>query len=159
MSRSKSTFILLSALFIISSCDSIVDGRKGDDFKANQNLWQEQNIEYYSFEFSKLCFCGGLFNPARIIVKADTIHSVLDPETGEPLRDSQTQELVLEKYPESFQTIAELFEVIESAREKADELNVEYNQQFGYPEFIEIDYIKEAIDDEVTYRVDNFEQE
>ena len=124
---------------------------------SNQNLWQKQNIENYSFEFSKLCYCGGLFNPSTIVVKADTIHAVLDPETGEPLRDPQTDELVLQKYPESFLTIDELFGVIENTREKADELDVEYNQQLGYPEFIAIDYMKEAIDDEVSYKVDNFE--
>lgn len=157
MNRTRTLFILLSVLFLISSCDSIVDGRKGDDFRANQNLWQKQNIENYSFEFSKLCYCGGLFNPSTIVVKADTIHAVLDPETGEPLRDPQTDELVLQKYPESFLTIDELFGVIENTREKADELDVEYNQQLGYPEFIAIDYMKEAIDDEVSYKVDNFE--
>lgn len=152
-------FFLLPALFFISSCDSIVDDRKENDFRVNQNLWQQQGIESYSFEFSKLCYCGGLFNPATIVVEADTVHAVLDPETGEPLRDPKTQELVLTKYPESFLTIAELFEIIESARKKADKLNVEYDRNLGYPVLIEIDYIKEAIDDEVTFKVDNFRTE
>lgn len=156
MNRTSTLFILLLVIFLISSCDSITDSKKGDDFRANQNLWQEQNVENYSFEFSKLCYCGGLFNPATIVVKADTIHAVLDPETGEPLCDPQTGELVLPNYPNSFKTIDELFDVIENAREKADELNVEYNQEFGYPQFITIDYMKEAIDDEVSYKVDNF---
>lgn len=151
-------FILLSFLFL-SSCDSIVDERKENDFSANQNLWQQQETGSYNFEFSKLCYCGRLFNPATIVVEADTVHAVLDPETGEPLRDPQTQELVLTKYPESFLTIAELFEVIENAREKADKLNVEYHRNLGYPVLIEIDYIKEAIDDEVTYKIDNFRTE
>ncbi len=146
---------LLSVLYF-SSCDSIVDGRKGDDFRENQNLWQEQAIENYSFEFTKLCYCGGLFNPATIVVKADTIHAVLDPKTGDPLRDPQTGELVLPNYPNSFQTIDELFDVIENARSKADELNVKYNEELGYPENIQIDYMKEAIDDEISYVVDNF---
>ena len=116
-------------------------------------------MESYSFEYSKLCFCGGLFNPAIIVVEADTIHAVLDPETREPLRDPQTQELVLQKYPESFLTIEELFEVIENALEKADELSVEYNQDSGHPESIEIDYVKDAVDDEVTYQIENFHKE
>lgn len=157
MNRIRTLFILLSALFLISSCNSIVDRGKGDDFRANQNLWKQQKIENYRFEFSKFCYCAGLFNPATIVVRADTVHAVLDPETGEPLRDPQTNELVFSKYPESFQTIDEFFKVIESAREKADKLNVEYNQKLGYPETIEIDYIKEAIDDEVTYKIDNLE--
>jgi hypothetical protein len=93
------------------------------------------------------------------VVKADTIQAVLDPETGEALRDPQTEELVFPKFSESFLTIDELFDIIDSARQKADKLIVEYNQKTGYPEYIEIDYIKEAIDDEVTYRVDSFESE
>lgn len=157
MIRAKTLFILLSAIFLIFSCDSITDSRKGDNFRENQNLWQQQGIEDYSFEFSKLCYCGGLFNPAKIVVKADTIHAVLDPETGKPLRDPQTGELVLLNYPNSFNTIDELFDVIENARKKADELDVEYDQEFGYPEYISIDYIKEAIDDEISYRVQNFQ--
>lgn len=150
--------VFLSTLSLLSACNSIVDGRKGDDFRANQNLWKEQGIENYTFEFTKLCYCGGLYNPSTIVVKADTIHSVLDPETGEPLRDPQTDELVFPNFSESFLSIDELFDVIENAQEKADKLNVEYNQQLGYPEYIEIDYIKEAIDDEVTYRIDNFQK-
>lgn len=158
MHRYGFIFILLSALFL-SSCDSLVDDRKENDFRANRNLWQHQGIESYMFEFTKLCYCGGLFNPATIVVKADTVHAVLDSETGEPLRDPQTQELVLTKYPESFLTIDKLFDVIENARKKADELNVEYHRNLGYPEYIEIDYIKEAIDDEVTYKINNLQTE
>ena len=150
-------FIILSAFFLYS-CDSIVDGRKGDDFVASRNLWQQEGQENYSFEFSKLCYCGGLFNPATIVVKADTISTVLDPETGEPLRDPQTNELVFPKYSDSFLTIDELFEVIEDARKNADKLSVEYDGNLGYPVLIEIDYIKEAIDDEVTYKVENFQR-
>lgn len=159
MSRTRILFIFLSALILISSCDSISDGRKGDNFRTNLNLWKEQNVENYSFEFTKFCYCGGLFTPSIIVVKADTIHAVLDPETGEPLRDPQTYELIFPMYSESFQTIDELFDIIENAQNNADELVVEYNQRSGYPEHIDIDYIKEAIDDEMTYRVDNFEPE
>ncbi|MDZ7720909.1 MAG: DUF6174 domain-containing protein [Balneolaceae bacterium] len=156
MFRYRYLIVLLSAL-IISSCDSILDGRKGDQYGENRNLWQEQKIDSYRFEYTKLCYCAGLFNPATIVVKADTIHAILEPETGEPLRDAQTDELVLAKYPESFRTISELFDIIKDAREKADKLKVEYNQQLGYPTLIDIDYIKEAVDDEVTYKIDNFE--
>lgn len=159
MNRTRILFIFLSTLFLIFSCDSISDGRKDDNFRTNLNLWKEQNVENYSFEFSKLCYCGGLFNPSIIVIKADTIHAVLDPETGETLRDPQTDELVFPMYFESFLTIDELFDIIDSARQKADKLNVEYNLRSGYPEHIDIDYIKEAIDDEVTYRVDSFEPE
>jgi hypothetical protein len=90
------------------------------------------------------------------VVKAGTIHAVLDSETGEPLRDPHTDEMVLLKYPESFLTIDELFKLIENARENADKLDVEYDRKLGYPTVVEIDYIKEAIDDEVTYRVHDF---
>lgn len=151
--------IVLLSVLLLSSCDSVIDGRKGDDFTEHRSLWEEQGIESYTFEFSKLCYCGGLFNPATIVVKADTIHAVLDPETGEPLRDPQTGELVLPNYPNSFQTIDELFDVIENARKKADKLDAEYNRELGYPMFIGIDYIKEAVDDEVTYKVDKFRKD
>lgn len=148
-------FILLCVLFL-SSCGSLLDDKKDNDFAKNKALWQKQGIENYSFTYSKYCFCPGLQKPATIVVKADTIHAVIDPETNEPIRDPQTQELMRVKFPNSFQTINELFEVIGNAREKADKLNVEYNQKVGYPKSVEIDYIEEAVDDEVSYVLDDF---
>lgn len=150
--------ILLSALSLFS-CNSIVDGRKGDNFGENQILWQKQNIENYSFEFRKLCYCGGLYNPSTVVVRADTIHAVLNTETEEPLRDPQTQELVFPTYSESFLTIDELFEVIKNAQGKADKLHAEYDRSLGYPTLVDIDYNKDMFDDEVTYQIDNFHEE
>jgi len=53
-------------------------------------------------------------------------------------------------------TVEELFGVIESAQAgAADEVTVEYDPESGYPVRISIDYIKQAVDDEVSYQITN----
>jgi hypothetical protein len=39
----------------------------------------------------------------------------------------------------------------------ADEVLVTYDATYGFPTSISIDQIKEAVDDEISYQVENFE--
>lgn len=40
---------------------------------------------------------------------------------------------------------------------KADEVTVTYDPAYGFPNSINIDYIKDAVDDEVSVQIENFE--
>ena len=53
-------------------------------------------------------------------------------------------------------TIDELFDFVEQAiDEDADELIVAYDQEFFFPTLISIDWIKMAIDDEISHTASN----
>jgi len=52
-------------------------------------------------------------------------------------------------------TVDRLFEILIRAEETADSVSVDWDERFGYPTRIQIDY-SDAIDDEVTYRVIRF---
>ena len=55
-------------------------------------------------------------------------------------------------------TVERLFEKLSSSLNGgADEVLVTYDDTYGFPSTISIDQIKEAIDDEIAYQVDNFE--
>ncbi|HMB89921.1 MAG TPA: DUF6174 domain-containing protein, partial [Rhodothermales bacterium] len=49
-------------------------------------------------------------------------------------------------------TIDGLFEVLQRALKEADDVEVDYDAQYGFPTRIAIDYYKNAVDDEVSYR-------
>jgi hypothetical protein len=61
-------------------------------------------------------------------------------DTGEPFGPS---EAVL------FPTIDDLFDIAEDAIRHADRFMIEYNDDLGYPVVLDIDYIENAIDDEL----------
>ncbi|MGH1366263.1 MAG: DUF6174 domain-containing protein [Calditrichia bacterium] len=105
--------------------------------------WQSFNLSNYSYEFRASCFCFPEFNEwVSVTVKDDTISSVTILSTTEP-----PQELPLNNWF----TIDDLFETVSTAVETADEFEISYNDEYGYPEVISVDYIEEAVDDEVTY--------
>jgi hypothetical protein len=90
-----------------------------------------------------------------VVVHADTISAVLDPETGNALQAPRSEGTALEELPDSYVTVEELFDVVERAIDKDyARLEVEYNEEVGYPERIDFE-IGDATDDEVTYNASN----
>jgi len=54
-------------------------------------------------------------------------------------------------------TIDKLFGVVEDAiKRQTDEISVTYDSRFGYPTHIRIDYLKEAVDEEIAYKASEF---
>lgn len=150
--RRISLLIFLSILFF-SSCNLLGENRNHDDLEANRQTWQKYKIDNYEFEVSKACFCPEYLYPARVVVRSDTVNAVFDPETGESLRNPDTKNQVkLSRY----NSINDLFEIVEEAiRYEADSIEVKYDRALGYPKYISIDYIKEARDDELTFKINN----
>lgn len=150
------SFLLLLILPFIS-CSLFTN--ENDGYEQSLEQWKESKSSDYEFEFIVGCFCHA-YTPARIIVQADTVYKVLDPGTEDSLMvqvgesDSQYAGYI---YPEAYKTIDELFDVIITARkENASKIDVKYNSTNGYPESISIDYLKNAVDDEIGYSVSNY---
>ncbi|MEP1304956.1 MAG: DUF6174 domain-containing protein [Balneola sp.] len=148
---------LIPVLFflLIISC-SLFDN-EADDFEASKEKWEAQKAEGYEFRYGLSCFCPQV-TPAIIVVDADTIYQVLDPAGRDSLMiqtGENTFRYAGDIYKESYKTVDELFEIIREAR-GADELDVEYNSESGFPMSINIDYEKNTADDEVLYTVSNY---
>ena len=155
----KQVLIGLFLYAAVSGCSIFgIDGEEAD-LKSNRQKWQKQNISHYQFELSISCFCPAGLTPAIVVVRADTIHSVLNPETGETLLLPESDVPALEKNPDHYSTIDGLFERIEHAIDQdAHRLDVNYHSKFGYPAQIDVEYFKNATDDEVRYLADNFKE-
>jgi hypothetical protein len=79
--------------------------------------------------------------PVRVTVRDHEVQSVIDVRTGDPV----TTELY------HAMTVEQLFAVIASAQDQnAYRVNVEYDQHWGYPRDIYIDYDREMVDDELS---------
>lgn len=143
---------------LLAACS--VGGTAGDEsvrLEANRARWERTGLESYQYDLEKWCFCLPGLHPARIIVRDDTVAAVLDPATGEPLPAPQSDGTALEKHPDEYPRIEELFEVVERAIQKEyASLNVQYNERRGYPERIEMEISEDAVDDRLRYLVKSF---
>lgn len=151
----KSVLIFLILPFI--SCSLFTN--ENDGLEQAVQKWEESKSTNYEFDYHIGCFCVA-HTPAKIIVLADTIYQVLNPDTRDSLMievDENTFKYAGEVFKDSYKTIDELFDVIRDARKRnAHTVSAEYNSENGIPESISIDYIKEAADDEIGYTVSNY---
>lgn len=138
--------------YSLSAC-SLFDGKNSDpDFNESLKKWQENNLSNYIFTLDRYCFCGGGPYPAKVVVKADTIFSVLDPDSQEPVSIDSTL-----TYTDIYPTIDDLFDLIQDAKDRdADRLDVRYDDRYGFPLDIDIDYSKEMVDEEMRYEITSF---
>lgn len=113
---------------------------------AQHQQWLSDHIAHYTMEFVASCFCAGEFTePVIVEVVNDSITSVVVRETGLPVQ-----------YPpaDAWLTVEELFDAVRGAIENdAAELEVRYDPDLGYPDFVFIDRDATTIDDEVGYTV------
>jgi hypothetical protein len=84
----------------------------------------------------------------EITVRLNQIVEIVPPEWW-------TQGPIPQQDYQYFQTIDDLFTVLENAyRDRADSIEVEYSDA-GYPTDVTIDYWRQAVDDEMFYSVRN----
>ena len=154
--------LLFSSLCIVILSSCSLFNTDDDGFNEALQKWEENKSSNYEFLYHKGCFCPGGLSPAIIQVRADTIYAVLNPETKESLKiywsEEDSLENVLDAYPTFYNTIDDLFAIIDEARKgKADKISVSFDDKLGYPREISIDYYKDAIDDEVGYIISGYQ--
>ena len=144
----KIHFILVGIL-ILGGCSLVGDNDpEKSALEQNRRLWKAQDLSTYTYALSRHCFCG-YYGAYTVVVDRDTIQTITSVVTSEAIPAEEYQ---------YFETIDDLFHIVEKALEEADVLRVEYHPRFGYPTEIDIDYYKEAVDDEITYQASLYER-
>jgi hypothetical protein len=133
-----------------SSCSVLDPDSRLDELESHREQWRAADIQHYRMEFRASCFCGQEFTELVIVeVLQDTIRSVTVVRTDLPVEHMPI---------DAWLTVEELFAAVEEAiLDDADELQVTYDLELGYPEFIFIDREELAIDEEVGYQVFDLE--
>lgn len=153
-------FLLLFLLNILSAqagtATDVVVGVQ-QQLSKNKQKWQQSALENYDFTVQNSCFCT-LSDTLPIQFK---IENSLVAGSSYDCSDLNfiRQEPLCDERPDSRlnQTVDSLFQVIEDAiKQKANTVSVEYDQMYGYPTSIAIDFIELAADDEVNYQIRDF---
>ncbi|MFQ5649951.1 MAG: DUF6174 domain-containing protein [bacterium] len=134
------------ALFLLSMLGGACDERRVLDFKDSQEAAALQ-ISHYEFEQRVLCFCAppaGQFH--KLTVSDDRLVLVDDREPTEA-------------EVHTFKTISQLFEFVESIDpDSVAVLRVEYDETYGFPSDIYVDYDSRIVDEEIRYESKNFKE-
>lgn len=105
--------------------------------------WKNGNIHNYSYEFRRSCFCMKEYTKAVLIdVKDGAVVSAIFKDNKQSLPNT---------LKDNRQTIKMLFDTVQKAIDrKAHNIMVKYDEQYGYPLSINVDY-DEMIADEELY--------
>ncbi len=140
--------ILLVLIFLLAACT----GATQSETSRYREKWERAGVSHYRFELFIACFCAfGRDMPLVIEVNDGKIVS-MEYKSGNPLPEHDRE------YFERFATIDRIFLELESdAIKEADEVTVTYDETYGFPTQINIDYIKDAVDDELGLILSGFE--
>ncbi len=148
--RSLTRIAAAAALALSAACGLVTGTGDGDDEEALRNAqirWNAARVQDYTVVVQHLCFCGYV-RPVRVTVRSGAVVSSVDAQTGEPVPSYAT-----------VRDIAGLFALIRKAIDDgADRLEVTYDAQLGYPTFINIDYVVNAVDDELQVKTSEFQR-
>jgi hypothetical protein len=142
--------LVLTLAFILAACSVAAPS----EYDQNLKKWNDANLTHYRFKLSLICFC--VFTdqmPLTVEVQDGEVVSVTN-QAGETVLPSDD----LYQYYEPYLTVDRLFaELGVVLSGEAEEVLVTYDSTYGYPIDVSIDYIKEAIDDELYIQISDLE--
>ena len=140
---------IISILFIsllFYSCNSI-DPVELNEFQINLNKWESKNINSYTITLKMSCFCTPT-DPIDIKVENNQITEINSaPVTSEQLNNEYWYA----------KTIDELFIFIdENIKEEPFQQVLEFNETYGFPEYIYFNREEMLVDEEIGYTISSF---
>ena len=141
----KILLLVLSLLLVACSASS--------EYDQNLKKWQVADIDHYRFDLFIGCFCPFRnVMPLTIEVQNGEVVSITQVDGVVVATDDPSYELFI-----SAASMDSLFTMLEAdLNGDADEVLVTYDATYGFPTSISVDQIKEAVDDEIFYQVENF---
>ena len=142
--------ILLTLIVILTACSV----GESTELEKNRQTWQDSGITHYRFSLLVGCFC-----PFR-----DQMPLTVEIQNGEIISMTYSDGTLVAATDPNYETfsrhatIERIFSELEAGLTGgADEVTVTYDSVRGFPSEIYFDYIKDAVDDELSLTVSNFE--
>jgi len=123
------------------------------EIERNKEKWQDASITHYRFNLTLGCFCVFSQEMPLVIEVQDGEAVSMEYQSGNEI-DAANREL-FEKYATIDRIFSELETDINGA---ADEVVISYDSTFGFPEQANIDFVKNAADDELYLTISGFEK-
>lgn len=143
----KIFFGVLIALIIVA-CAS-----PSSEFDKNLAKWNDAKVSHYRMQVGVSCFCPfAEINPFAVEVKDGQVVSMVGANGLEVLDTDPMYEALIQ-----YANVDNLFTWLEPAVAEADKIEISYDETYGFPNNIAIDYITQAVDDEIWVDISNFE--
>lgn len=141
--------ILITLAIVLAACSA-----GGSEFSRNQQKWEDAQISHYRFELNIGCFCAFRDQmPLTVEALNGEVVSMAGSD-GSVIAATDPNYELFSKYA----TIDRLFSELEAdLGGGADEVTVTYDSTYGFPSEINIDFIKNAADDELYLSASGFE--
>ncbi len=117
--------------------------KSGDDLREARRAWRQLGVSDYDMSMNRGCFCIGA-GSMEVYVRGDSVAAVLQEQDFWNGNEDWWQYIP---------TVEGLFDLVDEASEDAFTLEVEYHSQHGYPTSVSIDWIENAVDDEISYSI------
>jgi len=130
-----------------------------EKINSNYQKWKTSQITHYRFSLKISCFCGFYDDmPVIVEVEDNEVVSVVDNK-GNIVSITENSDGTYNEYAHFADrfTIEGLFAYVRKALQEADEVNIQYDKDFGFPKQIGIDWRKYTVDDEIGLSITNFE--
>lgn len=142
--------VVLAAVLGVSLRGSHGPQQQLSELDANLQKWQNQNIMHYRMQVGIGCFCPFSNRmPLTVEVLNGKVVSLQD-KSGQTVAHDDP---ILAPGVSDLLTIEGVFARAREAVQKADAVKISYDSQFGYPVSINIDQIKNVVDDELSISV------
>lgn len=146
--------LLVLMTLVLAACTAIGNAMGSQsEIEQNKEKWQDANISHYRYHLHISCFCAFVENMPLIIEVQDGQVVSMEFQSGNEI-DPNLLEL-FDKYATIDHIFAELEADLNGA---ADKVTIEYDPTYGFPTKADIDFVEEAIDDELYLTLSNFEQ-
>lgn len=120
------------------------------ELNRNRRQWEAQGIEDYRFVARRACYCGQeAVGPVVVEVRDGEIAAQTYQETDQPVTPT---------YAGLWPTMDGVFDIVQDAIDRdAHQIRVEYDPEHAFPTTISIDYVEQAIDEELGFNVEELE--
>jgi predicted small secreted protein len=161
--RNVKKLLLLVLAIVLSACTTIANaGQPKSEVEQARDKWQAANISHYRFNLRLGCFCAFSQDMPLVIEVKDGQVISMKYQSGKEVEPGNLE------YFQRFATMDQLFDEIandfqiqgnvDATGDKADEVKVTYDETYGFPTQISIDFIKDAVDDELGLTISAFEK-
>ena len=152
IATARAKALALALLLLASGCGLVSSSQRDEvqrELNRNRRLWQSHSVEDYRYVGRRLCYCGQeATGPVRVEVVDGEVVSLTYEEDGEP---------VVATFAGLWPGFEGVFDIVQDAIDRdAAEIVVEYHAEYGYPTSIGIDYMENAVDEELGYVVEDF---
>ena len=144
--KTKMISLFFVLVLTLSACGN------GSTFQENQDKWEGQNINHYRFTVAVSCFCPF----ANVTVTYEVQNGQVVNQSVQSTPDNPIDEAQVSDFYQSYNTIEKVFDYVDAIKD-ADETTIEYDSTYGFPTNISVDWIKQAVDDEMYLTISNFE--